>query len=263
MFFELSKLLWYIVQPANIFLIILLIAGGLSFCGINRWALRLTRITAFIGLLIALVPIGHFITMNLENRFPERPELPDKIHGLIILGGVINPKTSNSRESIQIGGAVERIIIGAELANKFPEAKVIFTGGAGDIFNPEAREAHHAPSLFKKLGVMDRRVIFEDKARNTYENAQYARLIASPKRDENWILVTSAFHMPRAMGVFRKLNWEMIPFPVDFSGGPDDKLGSPFSLLIGLGQLSAAMHELIGLIAYYLSGRTDTIYPAP
>ena len=182
---------------------------------------------------------------------------------LIVLGGVLSPSLSAHRGEPQFGTAVERIIEGAALARRFPDAKVIFSGGSGDLFDPEAREAHHAKSVFQALGVSPARIVFEDRARNTYENAFYAKQIAKPGKGTAWILVTSAFHMPRAMGVFRKADWQMIPYPVDYTTRKSYSPALTFNLFGGIDRLASGLHEFIGLTAYWFKGYTDTLYPAP
>jgi uncharacterized SAM-binding protein YcdF (DUF218 family) len=265
MFFTLSKVLWFVLSPVNLLAIALCIAVLLSFTRKGqKWAIRILRVSVVILLFFAVVPVANLMVSALENRFPHNPTLPEQVHGIVILGGVINPILSAKRQSPQLNDAIERLTIGAGLARRYPKARVIFSGGSGDLFNPEHREAHYAPKVFSQLGLAPDRVIYEDKARNTAENATYARQLANPSAGENWILITSAFHMPRAIGVFRKADWTMIPYPVDFSTTGDDKFSLSFrGLLGGIGSFGSVLHEYIGLIAYWLTGRTKTWFPSP
>lgn len=264
MFFALSKIFWFLAAPANLLLIALIAAACLSFTRWRRWSDRIIRVCAVCALILAVVPVGVFMRAHLENRFPANPELPDHVHGIVILGGVIAPRLSKERGAAQINSAVERITAGAALAKQFPGAKVIFSGGSGDLFDPDQREAHFAPAIFSQLGLTEGRVLYEDRARNTAENARYAMDLGKPTQGENWILVTSAFHMPRSVGTFRKAGWTaIIPYPVDFDTEPNPRLNLSFDLLSGIGSFSSGLHEAIGLTAYWLAGRTNAWYPAP
>ena len=225
--------------------------------------MRLFRVSTLAALVIAIVPIGQVMMAKLENRFPARPSLPQKVDGILILGGIIDPKASALRETPQIGGAIERITVGAELAHRYPDARVIFSGGSGDPMNPDLREAHYAPSLFQQFGLGENRVIFDDEARNTAENATKMLDIAKPASGDAWLLVTSAFHMPRAVGTFRKAGWKVIPYPVDFNTAKRDGIGLNLSLHGNLSRLGAAVHEYLGLLAYWGTGRSASLFPGP
>jgi len=261
MFFTLSKVFWFLASPDTLLLLALLLAALLSFTRKAAWSRFLLRLIAVAALVAATVPVGGYGVYLLENRFPENPPLPDKVDGILVLGGVISAPLSAERHAPQLGAAIERITEAARLAQQHPYARVIFSGGSGDPFNPEQREAHYAPPLFRQLGLPDGRVTYDDQARNTAENASIMRDLAKPGADENWVLVTSAFHMPRAVGTFRQAGWPVIPFPVDFSTGKHFQWRLTFSLRGGLSQISAALREFIGLWVYHLTDRSDTWFP--
>jgi len=130
---------------------------------------------------------------------------------------------------------------------------------------PEDKEADHIAPLFAKLGVAPERLVLENRARNTYENARYSREVAAPDAGESWILVTSAFHMPRAVGCFRAVGWNVIPYPVAHmtTGRDHDPPPLGFNPQAGLRWLGLGLHEWLGLVAYRLAGRTDTLFPRP
>lgn len=263
MFFYASKIFWFFAAPGNLLFLAIGAAALASFFRTPSWSFRILRWTFAVVLLLAVFPVGTFLTNTLENRFPANPPLPDTIDGVIILGGTINPSLSALRKSPQISNSVERILVGAEFARKHPRAKIIFSGGSGDPLDPETREAHYAPPVFAQMGLEPSRIIYEDKARNTAENATFSAEIARPSVGETWVLITSAFHMPRAMGSFRQAGWKIVPYPVDFYTSPEVSLAPSFQLLKGLLSLSLPLHEYIGLTAYWLTGRTDTWFPGP
>ena len=115
-----------------------------------------------------------------------------------------------------MGGGIERISELKVLLEHSPEAKIVFTGGSGDPFNQSLKEAHVAPKVFKRFEINPARVVFEDRSRNTHENAIFTYEELQPKKNENWVLVTSAFHMPRSVGAFRKAWWNVIAYPGDY-----------------------------------------------
>jgi len=170
---------------------------------------------------------------------------------------------SKNLNQTAISGAVERITVSARLALTHPHAKLIFTGGSGTIRNQDVREADYAAEVFASLGVPPARLTLEREARNTWENAKYTMELAAPKPGETWVLVTSAFHMPRAIGAFRRVGWEMIAYPVDFNAARDIPFPGPLDFTAGLKDLSHAGHEWIGLIAYWLTGKNSAAFPKP
>jgi uncharacterized SAM-binding protein YcdF (DUF218 family) len=263
MFFFLSKTLWFLADPGNLFL--LLITGGLLL-----WWLSFKRIAGVcvglalcIGVIATLTPTGTWAVSVLQNRFSQPIEMPSKVDGIIVLGGVVSPDLTDKFGQLVIGAAVERVTESAALAKRYPDARMIYTGGSGSVLHPDQREADYILSLYEQLGISADRLELERDARNTHENALYAFRMAQPSLDETWLLVTSAFHMPRSVGSFRMVGWNVIPFPVDYSIAPDAIFTPSFNFRFGLNNLSAAMHEWIGLFAYWLSGKSNAAFPGP
>lgn len=264
MFFSLSKIFWWFVSPGNVFLL-LLCAGTLSlftrWSRIGKWLLSATAILA-IG--IATFPIGSWMISPLENRFPIVRSLPPKVDGFISLGGMVNQLVTDARGQVTVGEAVERLTTLASLGRQYPEARLVFSGGSGLLFNQEIKEGDVIAPFLKDIGITDGRIEIENQARNTYENAKITRQFVSPKPNETWVLITSAFHMPRAMGCFRKAGWgEIIPYPVDFrSTGTHPFMVIP-RFAGGLSDLELAVHEWLGLFFYWMTGRMDELFPRP
>ena len=107
----------------------------------------------------------------------------------------------------------------AALARRFPNARVVFSGGSANLISNDAREADFAGAIFESLGVDKSRLIMERESRNTQENAEFSKALVKPKEGERWVLVTSAFHMPRSVGLFRKAGFAVEPYPVDWRVG--------------------------------------------
>jgi uncharacterized SAM-binding protein YcdF (DUF218 family) len=258
--FILSKVLWWVTSPAALLLAAAGIGMVLLWTPFRRLARWLVTLAILPMILCALFPVGLWITNGLENRFPFPSSMPDKVDGIIVLGGSINQFVSRERNQPALSGSAERLISGADLARRYPAAKLIFTGGSGAL-RQDVKEAEVAAQVWAQMGLPVERALYEDASRNTWENAVFSRQMADPKPGETWLLVTSAWHMPRAVGCFRQTGWNVIPYPVDYETGALD-----LSLRFdpgGVGRLAAALHEWVGMIGYRLMGRTDAFYPGP
>lgn len=263
MFFTASKVLWILADPGNLLLILLVLGMFLLWTPWRRMGRRLTTLTALVMLTLAVFPIGADIVQSLENRFPPPTELPEKIDGIVVLGGMIDQIVSLKRGQPSINGAAERLTEFAVLAGRYPDAKLVFTGGSGKLMSQDLKEADAVKPFLEALGMDIDRIIFEDESRNTHENAVYSKDLAQPEEGKPWILITSAFHMPRSVGCFRQAGWSVIPYPVDYNTTGTEEIEPTFNLIGGLGISSVAIKEWLGLMFYYLTGRTNTLYPAP
>jgi uncharacterized SAM-binding protein YcdF (DUF218 family) len=180
-----------------------------------------------------------------------------------VLGGPIDADLSVAHGTPVIRSEPDRIVAAAELARKYPNARIVFTGGSPNLISNDAREADFAVEIFERLGIDKTRLIVERRSRNTYENAAFSKALVGPKPGERWLLVTSAFHMPRAVGLFRKAGFAIEPYPVDWRVGEGADVLAFSQAAIGLARTDIAMREWIGLLAYWLAGRTDALFPRP
>jgi uncharacterized SAM-binding protein YcdF (DUF218 family) len=106
--------------------------------------------------------------------------------------------------------------------------------------------------------------VLEHQSRTTWENATYLHALLQPRPGERYILVTSAFHMARSVGTFRQVGFDVVPYQVDYRTKGAVALVSPFwEGPAGLARFDTAAKEWIGLLAYWLSGRSDSLWPAP
>jgi uncharacterized SAM-binding protein YcdF (DUF218 family) len=260
MVFVLSKVFWAVVAPGN-FLVLLLVAGILR-AAASRRRRRLGLIAwATAGLLaIAVLPLGDWAVRPLEARFPA-PELPAHVDGIIVLGGAVEPATESAPGQIALTAAAERVVEALALARRYPEARLLLTGGDSEIRPSGDSEAEATRTLMVQQGIDGARILVEQRSRNTYENATLSQILARPQPGEIWMLVTSAAHMPRAVGCFRRIGWSVLPYPVDYRGFSHPRPG--FALLERLAPLDLAEKEWIGLVVYRLLGRTDAWFPAP
>jgi uncharacterized SAM-binding protein YcdF (DUF218 family) len=264
-FFTASKVLWFLAVPSNLLLI-------LAILGLVLMALRWSRLgtglilTAVLGwLVLGFSPAAFHILSPLEERFPLFRDDGTPVTGIIMLGGSEKPDIGNARGVPSFGEAGERPIAFAALSRRYPDARLAFVGGSGRLFpEGDAVEAHMIRMSLPDLGIPEARVVFEEKSRNTAENAELAKALLQPKPGERWLLVTSAWHMPRAVGSFRKAGFDVVAYPVDFQTVGPDRLNEPFARAAeGLDKTDMGAREWIGLLAYYLSGKTSALFPAP
>lgn len=264
MFFPVSKVLWLFADPIAFLTLIVCAGAALLFTRFAR-AGRALATAGAIGLGLAfLTPLGSALILPLENRFPPPPDDLAPPSGVIVLGGALNPGRAAARGALDINADGGRLIAGLELARRYPKARLVYTGGSGDLFDQEHSEAALAERLWTELGGPVGRMMFETKSRNTWENALFTRTLIGPKPGETWLLVTSAWHMPRSVGVFRQLGFDVVAFPVayrSFGTATDWSLFQPASVRAGL--VAIAVREWIGLLAYRLTGRADALFPAP
>ncbi len=263
MFFTLSKLFWFVADPSNVILLLLCVGTLMLFSPWWRKGRLLVCLATLSGMALATLPIGNSLLLKLENRFPVVKKLPERVDGIITLGGVANQFVSISRGQVSLGGAVERLTEFISLARRYPDAKLVFTGGSGNIFRQDIKEADVLAPFFESLGLNPDRILFENRSRNTFENAVNTFDLVRPGVGETWILITSASHMPRAFATFSKAGWKIIPYPVDFSLEGNEIFSLSFNLGVGMGRFAAALHEWLGLAFYRLTGKSDAFFPAP
>jgi uncharacterized SAM-binding protein YcdF (DUF218 family) len=268
MFFILAKTLGFFAAPSNALITLALIGLVLMRTRFVRTGRRLVVAAAILIAIVGLSPLGNAIILPLENRFPAWDDSPNAARGeptgIISLGGALDTVVSPVRHEVGLNEAAERMTALAELARRFPNARIVFSGGSGRLIFKGATEAELAERLFLSFGIAKERITLEDKSRDTDENALFTRDIVKPKPGERWLLVTSAHHMPRAIGVFRAVGFPVEAFPVDYrTRGPIDMLRAFSTLGDGLRRTDTAAREWVGLVAYRLSGRTTELFPAP
>ncbi|TPN88609.1 YdcF family protein [Mesorhizobium sp. CU2] len=263
MFFYLSKVFWFFIQPVNL-AIFLLFAGLLMGLFGRRKLAATSSVVAFLILaLSAWTSVGAMMLTPLEERF-SKPALPEKVDGIVVLGGGFEGAINLARGGYELNSSGDRMVETAILARRFPNARIVVSGGNGSLFLDGEGDADTAPRLLGALGVAADRLILEDKSRNTYENAVFSRSLVAPKPGETWLLITSAFHMPRAKALFDKAGFATIPWPVDYRTSGREGVGvyrdNPID---ALQTTNIAVREWIGLFAYRLSGKIDQFFPGP
>jgi uncharacterized SAM-binding protein YcdF (DUF218 family) len=264
MFFILSKVLGFFALPSNLAIALGLLGVLLLGTRLARIGRRLSVASLIALALIGLSPLGNALILPLEQRFPPWDDARGPPDGIVVLGGAIRPDVSAARNDVALNEAAERITATVALARRYPDARIIYSGGTGSLFLREGSEAASAVRIFESLGIPHVRIMTEGRSRNTVENAVFSLLLAMPRPGERWLLVTSGYHMPRAMGAFRQAGFPIEAYPVDWrTRGPRDAL-RPFSTLgSGLERADTAVREWVGLLVYWLTGRSAALFPGP
>lgn len=267
MFFYLSKLVWFFLQPSAAAIFIILIGLLLLKTRRKKFGRKLITLGAIAMLLIAFSPMGRLLMIPLEDRFPivTMGALEgERIDGIIVLGGTVHMTITDQRGVPSLVSGAERIIEAVKLAQKFPSARIILAGGPNTILSKPTADSEIVRQLMIDMGVKKERIEIETKSKNTFQNAALSKALAKPKQGENWALITSAYHMPRAIGCFRAVGWNVSAYPVDYMTGGNKSRFQPFYYALdGVTITDIATKEWLGLLAYKLSGRTKSLFPAP
>ena len=259
-YFYLSKFFWFVFSPLNLIIIFFILGFFFNIIKI-KFLSKFFYIFSFIFFFIsAILPTGSYLNFLLEKKFHSFNSLPTNIDGILILGGATNPLLTLEFGQVSLHGSVERLTESIKLIKKFPYAKVIFAGGSGSIKHPKLDHAEVVKKFFKEMGVDANNIIYEKKSRNTYENIFYAKNIINPKKNEKWLLVTSAFHLHRALSVAEKLKWNFIPYPTDFSMLKDYDWTHHYGFFNNISRFHEATYEWLGIIYYYYTGRSARIF---
>jgi uncharacterized SAM-binding protein YcdF (DUF218 family) len=264
LFFILSKTLGAMLLPTNLLIGMGVVGAILMVTRFASLGRKLVIAAVLLLVVCGLSPLGTLLLYPLEQRFPPWDAGRGAPDGIIILGASIEADLSAAHGTPVVRSSPDRIIAAAALALRYPNARIVFSGGSANLISNEAREADFAGAIFESLGIAKSRLIMERRSRNTLENAEFSRALAMPKAGERWLLVTSAFHMPRSVGLFRKAGFAVEPYPVDWRvGGRDDLLSFTNIALDGLGRTDLAVREWMGLIAYRATGKIDELLPGP
>jgi uncharacterized SAM-binding protein YcdF (DUF218 family) len=261
MFFYLSKIAWFFLQPSNL-LIVLFAIGVFRYArGRKRGGARTMAAAAIVYAIGGLSPLGNALLLPLEQMYT-RGSATDMAppEGIIILGGAVDTIVATTRDEVSLTEAAERLTGAVALARRFPDAKIVFSGGDGALAYRGVTEAAMVRRFFTEMGLDLSRVTFEERSRTTYENAIFTKEILNPRPGQSWLLVTSAFHMPRAAGAFHAAGFAVVPWPVDYrTRGYQDLIRFPPRASEGWRRIDLALKEWSGLIAYRLSGRVAAL----
>lgn len=261
MFFLASKLIWVLLRPETLLLVLFVTGWLLLRVGKARVGQSISLLSILACCLISVFPVGDAFLSPLEKAYTMEPEIW-KVSGIIVLGGGESDIQSNAWSQPNTGDAGDRLITALALAREHPGVVVLFTGGSGRLMGGVSG-AEIARDIFLGAGLAEGRLILEGTSRNTSENATMSLELVPDNLDGEWLLVTSAFHMRRAVASFCAAGWKnIVPWPTDYrTGGFAERIGWNFA--INLNDLNVGVREWIGLTAYRLSGRTSDAIEVP
>lgn len=255
LFFWISKLAWLFIAPDSLFVLLFVFGTLLLWKNKLKWSKRIFTFLCAIVLFIGFFPIGDWILYPLESKYKVNPELKH-VDGIIVLSGAINPERTRLWNQTVINDSSERLFAFIALSKKYPEARLVYTGGSGDITNQHDKHADVAARLFREQGLDTTKIAFESESRNTSESSILTKKIVNPQKDEKWVLITTAWHMPRSIGIFCKADWLVIPYPVDFRTKPDKLFRIEWSFSGHLSQLKIGIKEWLGVLVYSVTGKS-------
>ncbi|HEY1427319.1 MAG TPA: YdcF family protein [Caulobacteraceae bacterium] len=252
LFFPLAKLGWAVLAPSHLVLWLALATVIALLAGRARLGRGLAIATALLFIVFGVLPTGDWLARGLENRYPRPAAPPARVDGVVDLGGGLGDAILGARGAPAAALTETRLVSTFELARRYPDARVVFSGGWGRY--PDAAAAAYA---FAQMGLDPRRLTLESRSRDTFENLAFTQRLVRPKPGEVWVLATSAIQMPRAIEDARRLGWTMIPWPTDYLTAPQGgrrPLADYLDVAGNLGRADMALHEELGLVAYRARG---------
>lgn len=260
--FALSKAVGFFAVPSNV--IASLAVLGLVLIVFRRPTGAIVAAVASVALVAAaLTPLGNMLLTPLEQRFPAMRFPDDGIDGIIVLGGSYDSQSTAYLSTILLEEDTEPMAVMADLARRYPRARIIFSGGT-DPSSPGPSEAAFAKQYFVSFGIAADRISIEGRSLTTAENARFTANLIHPSPQSRWLLVTSAYHMPRSMGTFRRAGFNVIAFSVGFRTHGWRDLWWPATTATGnLRRVDIAIHEWLGLLVYRLLGYSDEWFAGP
>jgi uncharacterized SAM-binding protein YcdF (DUF218 family) len=251
-----AKLLDFVTQPLS-WVVVLLTLGLLMRRRRPRTATGLQWAALAILVLLGWQPLPDLLIRQLESRHPAVPAQADlsRYAGLVVLGGALEPAyvwAGHGQPALNDGA--ERMTAALPLLQRYPHWRLLFTGGEGELTAQGMSEAERAQIFYQSMNVAPQRLLLEAASRTTHENAVFSAALPGVDKTRAWLLVTSAWHMPRALATFEKAGWNVTPYPVDFRTGVETPW-LRYSLAEGAARWHLALHEYLGLLAYRVSGR--------
>jgi uncharacterized SAM-binding protein YcdF (DUF218 family) len=262
--FVLSKLVWMAVQPLSL-VFFLCVFTLLSI--VLRW--RRTAVTLLSAALLVLfatlyTTAGSVLLQALESRFPRPAADPADVACMIVLGGAFETEVTTARGGIELNQSADRFVEALRLALLHPQAKILVSGGDGSLSGEYEGDAAASLRFFEAFGLTRDRMVMETTSRNTDENAANSRQILAGTGLSDCLLITSAFHMPRSVGLFRKAGLAVTPWPTDYRTTGKATLALDFTQpTLNAQQMATATREWLGLLAYRALGRIDAVFPGP
>jgi uncharacterized SAM-binding protein YcdF (DUF218 family) len=257
MLHHLSKLTSFIWDPAAWLVALLALGVALLFFRNERshkWGRRVCVLTLFLFAFLSWRSIPDTLISKLEGAH-EVPTDISKFHGVVVLGGAFSSGRARGTILPALSCSAERMTEAVPLMKENPHLQLLFAGGDARLVGASEPESDNARNFFERMEVDASRVRFESKSRNTFENAMNAFEVAGADNTKPWLLLTSAWHMPRALATFQKAGWNVTPYPVDHYA-PNEINPFDFSVSGGLESWQLLIREVVGGLIYKLLGRS-------
>lgn len=235
---------WWLLTPSTLLVVLVLLAFVAGRLRAGRLAGALLFVPLLVPLALVLAPVDEYLANGLESRVAAPDPMPERVDGVIVLGGAVEWRISAARGQLALDDAGERMLAALALAERYPGARFVFTGLFEDALRQEWRGADGAGLLFRHA-LDGHRVTFLGEARSTYEEALLARERVAPEVGSTWLLVTSALHMPRALATFRTQGWSVTPFPVDYRSLPPGAWRDAWRFDLAVGKRLAGLDRVV------------------
>jgi uncharacterized SAM-binding protein YcdF (DUF218 family) len=263
MFFAASKVFYFFAQPSSL-TVFLIVAGLVALAvGLRRIGRGLFGLGLTLLLVLALTPLGPFLLTELEDRFPLPPADAPAPAGIVLLGGFTDGRMPAARGVVGLGEGAAAVFEVAEMAKRWPEVPIVLSGGSNALLSAvDLSEAEQMKRMLVALGVAPERLVLEGTSRTTWENAVATRDLVKPAPGARWLLVTTAFHMPRAMAAFRAAGWSgVVARPAAYA--TTGRIGLRPPMLWGPMSADMAVKEWLGILGYRVTGRVGELRPTP
>ena len=212
-----------------------------------------TGLTALVG----WMPLSNAALRSLESKYPAPGGSLNAFEGLIVLGGDIDvPRGAHGNQGFVLSDGGQRVTTSVALLRRYPHLLILFTAGEIEPSSVWNTSANPAQQFFDRMGVESERVLLERAARTTYENAILSASVPGVDKTKPWLLVTSAWHMPRSLALFRAADWNVTPYPVDFRSNSYTPW-TDYSFERGAARWQLVLHEVLGLVAFAAVGLAD------
>ena len=200
-----------------------------------------------ISAVIGWLPLPNALLRHMESQHPAPQGSLQPYVGVVVLGGAIGiPYGEQDLRRYTLDASAQRMTAPVALLRQYPHLLMLFSGGQSDVIARETSVADAAREFYASMGVSPDRLLYERAARNTYENAVLSARLPGVDKTKPWLLVTSAWHMPRSIALFQRQGWNVTPYPVDYRTGSFTPW-SNFSIAEGAQRWDMLLHEVVGL----------------
>ena len=207
--------------------------------------------------LVGWIHLPNAALCSLESQYAVPTGSLNSYVGLVVLGGDIDvPRGAHDTRGFVLSDGGQRMTTSVDLSRQYPHLRLLFTGGQSDIIDRGISVADAARKYYLSMGIPSERVLYERAARTTYENAILSASVPGVDKTQPWLLVTSAYHVPRSMALFRAAGWNVTPYPVDFRSSSHTQR-TEYSLARGALRWQLVLHEVVGRVAFAALGLAD------